>query len=111
MLVLSKLKPASVAVAHASETKIPLTYVTGDLGHATVNTSTSARRDLASAKIAEDMLRTGIHVRREGNLTMRVEKLVISLTFANQNPGENLEQWLMWNLITHPEKNMRTCIQ
>ena len=111
MSVPSKLKPASVPVVHASETKIPLTHVTGDLGHAIVNTSTSATRNLASAKIAEDMLSSGTHVRREGTLAMHVEKLVISLTFADQNPGENLEQWLMWNLVTHLEKNMSTCIQ
>ena len=25
------------------------------------------------------------------------------LTFADQNHEQNLEQWLMWNLVTHPE--------
>ena len=65
----------------------------------------------ARAKIAVDMLRTGTHVRRGGNLAMHVEKLVISLTFAYQNPEQNLEQLLMWNMVTYPEKNMSTCIQ
>ena len=103
MSVQTKLKPASVPVAHVSETSIPLTDVTGNISHAIVHTSTSATRNPASAKIAVDMLRTGTNVRREGNLAMHVEKLVILLTFADQNHEQNLEQWLMWNLVTHPE--------
>ena len=46
----------------------------------------SAKRNPARAKFALDMLSTGTHVWREGNLAMHVEKLVISLTFADQNP-------------------------
>jgi len=68
MSVQSKLKPASVPVAHVSETNIPLTDVTGDLSHAIVNTSTSTTRNPASAKIAVDMLGTETNVWREGNL-------------------------------------------
>lgn len=95
MSVQSKLKPASVPVSHVSETKIPLTHVTGDLSHAIVNTSTSATRNPTSAKIAVNMLRTGTHARRGGDLAMHVEKLIMSLTFADPNHEQNLEQWHM----------------
>ena len=98
------------SVAHVGETNIPLTHVTGDLSHAIVNTNKRNKKP-ASAKIAVDVLHTGTHVRRGGDLAMHVEKLVISLTFAYQNPEQNLEQLLMWNLVTYPEKNMSTCIQ
>ena len=87
--------------------------MTGDLSHAIVNTSTNLNEttDPGSVDLAVDMLRTGTHVRREGNLVMLVKKSVILLTFADQNPEQSLKQWLMLNLVTYPKKNTSTCIQ
>ena len=90
-----KLKPAIVPVAHIRETKIPLSHVTRDLSHAIVNTSASETTYLGRVKFAVDMLHTGTYVRREGNLAMLGGKLVILLSFADQNPEQSLEQWLM----------------
>jgi len=83
MSVQSKLKPASVPVAHISETNIPLTAVTGDLSHAIVNTSTSATRHPASAKSAVDMLRRETNAEKpmSGSLAITLPKSLMWLRY------------------------------
>ena len=91
MLIKSSLTKPIDKVAPASESKNPHGHATPNRSHAIVTTQTSDPVHRGNAEIAVDVHLTGINVQPEEKPAMHVEKLVILLMFADQNP----ELWLL----------------